>query len=1132
MAAGTITRKDLITDEALDYGIELSKNINSAIDATKNLKDASKEFNKVAQSFRSSKTEKEFVESKKRQSAVTKLAVDEQIKLEKANQAAIQTTIKLNEQASKKKVQSEKAKQAAIKTTSDLDKRAAQNAENEQKIARSLLQTRRSEIQLSESQRRQKEAIARSSEREQRATERLNSAFAKLNARRTAARKRVEDLNAQKVLGNRLSDKEQRELKQTTKEFQRLEKQIRKIDQANGKFQANVGNYPKLFGSARSALVGFIGAFGLFQGVSFFADFTRDSFRLAQEAKGIEFAFERIGSNATKAFDDVRKSTRGLISDLDIKRSIVEFDNFNLSLEESGTLFEFLALRSTQTGRSIDTLRDSLVEGLSKESKLRIDNLGISMTELNAELEKAPSFIEAVSNIAKREVAEAGNVLDEAANSQDKWNANLENTSLAFGNLITQITSGQGRVSIFLNDTLKGFEILFNTINQFVKSEQEIIDQGATVRAKRNIESISNAAEVLGKSFDEAVEIDLSSKQAQLEIEAVNEKLKQARTQLQEFKEESKSQRLFTFFSRLFKTSGTEIERTVEALEIEKKTLEESIKLTDELIKKEKGRTLESTSASPSSDEKIGVDKQKKIQEKALLELNKFRREQEIKRINDQLKVDELSLEKRLNLIAEKTKKEIELEQFLLLETVRIEELKGSQRVLAEKETQAQIQKIRQDSLVNALIQTKQFEEEQKRIDDQRILSIRQRLEESGVTDPSAIASAEKEIEEIKIKSSQTVFERQVDFLEGLLKVEGITAEQRKAIDDEITNLKLENLKIVTERVKEENKKQEDDLKAQQERVRDLVVQSAENISNSLNISSGNIITIFDGLSNKLEEGENKFERFAEVAAASFDLIGEVSNNVFEARIESIDREIAANEENFARQLELAQGNKVQTDLLEKERETKKAQLEKKKRKEQEKQAKFNKALAAVDIIVNTGIAIIKSVAASPLTGGQPFAAIAAALGAAQLAAVLATPIPKFKKGVKDFDGGPAILGDGGVPEVITNKDGGILGVSPAKDTLYNLPKGANVYSSTDEFAKQNGLMDDLLGKSILSSVKNDGKKIGSDGFLFNFNKNFDNLGKEMIGGVKQGLRGVRYTVVNNVNVDASHSEYVKSGLS
>ena len=122
-----------------------------------------------------------------------------------------------------------------------------------------------------------------------------------------------------------------------------------------------------------------------------------------------------------------------MLSDLDIKKALVDFDNFNISLEETDVLFEFLAVRAAQTGKSIEELQSSLVEGLSKESKLRIDNLGISAKELNDELERTPNFVQAVAKIAKKEVAEAGGILDDAGNSQEKWNAALNNFKLSIG---------------------------------------------------------------------------------------------------------------------------------------------------------------------------------------------------------------------------------------------------------------------------------------------------------------------------------------------------------------------------------------------------------------------------------------------------------------------------------------------------------------------------------------------------------------------------------------------------------------------------------------------------------------------------------------------------------------------------
>lgn len=63
------------------------------------------------------------------------------------------------------------------------------------------------------------------------------------------------------------------------------------------------------------------------------------------------------------------------------------------------------------------------------------------------------------------------------------------------------------------------------------------------------------------------------------------------------------------------------------------------------------------------------------------------------------------------------------------------------------------------------------------------------------------------------------------------------------------------------------------------------------------------------------------------------------------------------------------------------------------------KQAKLDKAKAIFDVFLNTAQAISASIAASPPTYGQPFAAFAAAQGLLQASLIAAQPLPKFKKG-------------------------------------------------------------------------------------------------------------------------------------
>lgn len=123
----------------------------------------------------------------------------------------------------------------------------------------------------------------------------------------------------------------------------------------------------------------------------------------------------------------------------------------------------------------------------------------------------------------------------------------------------------------------------------------------------------------------------------------------------------------------------------------------------------------------------------------------------------------------------------------------------------------------------------------------------------------------------------------------------------------------------------------------------------------------------------------------------------------------------------------------------------KRQQLELRQRQLDQQKAKFEKARAVTDIVQGTAIAVIGALGAKPWTPANiALAAIVGALGAVQIARVLAQPIPRYAKGTEDHPGGPAIVGDGGRSEAVVLPDGTIY-KTPATDTLVHLPRGAKV---------------------------------------------------------------------------------------
>lgn len=254
----------------------------------------------------------------------------------------------------------------------------------------------------------------------------------------------------------------------------------------------------------------------------------------------------------------------------------------------------------------------------------------------------------------------------------------------------------------------------------------------------------------------------------------------------------------------------------------------------------------------------------------------------------------------------------------------------------------------------------------------------------------------------------------------------------------------------------------------------------------------------------------------------------DVTNAFFDNRIERIDQDIEANNRFFDNQIALAVGNDEEIARLERERQKKDTELQKKKQKEVEKQAVFNKAIAVTNIVLDTAQAVAKAIAASPLTAGLPFSAIVAALGAAQIATVLATPIPKFKEGIESAPKGLAVVGDGGKHEFIETPQG--IFQTPDTDTLVNFKGGERVHKDLDNLVSSKGYDYDAISKAaIMTSIINDGIKLSvstlSESFDMNLNKYQGQIKKE----IKQGLKGFK-NINNNYN-NFDYEFYKNDGL-
>ena len=257
-------------------------------------------------------------------------------------------------------------------------------------------------------------------------------------------------------------------------------------------------------------------------------------------------------------------------------------------------------------------------------------------------------------------------------------------------------------------------------------------------------------------------------------------------------------------------------------------------------------------------------------------------------------------------------------------------------------------------------------------------------------------------------------------------------------------------------------------------------------------------------------------ERVKDLAFQMKDALVDLTNAIFDARIQRIDDDIKRSEEYYNKQLELAGDDENKKKLIQNEAEKEREKLEAKKRKEQQKQAIFNKIANLATIAMNTAVAYTKALAQGGFILGIPMGTVILALGALQAATVLAQPIPKYKHGRKKGPEEIAITGDGGVREVVTDKFGNNPRLTPSTPTLTFLNKDDQVHRSVEEYYK-------LQRAAMMSSLAMEGKKMSDYQARQLFD---DSLDKDRLDIMKDTLKAIQRqkTVILNNKIDIPHS--------
>jgi len=360
--SGQITRKDIITDEALNWGRDYAKVMDEAIGKNKEFVDTIVALNAENVKLRRSENQTEFLKQKNEIKLITEknnAALKEQMNLEIALEKIKQESVR----TAKLELDVESKKEAAKKRNNKLTiEERVQNEVNNRLLKQAAL------AQLN-----------------------LTEAYTKLNNARTAAKNKLRELIITEGENAKVT-------RQAAKEFEVLDRKIRQADRAVGDFSRNVGNYP--LQNFASGLRNLIGAFGLTTGIALFAGVMKGAYdTIKQFEQGVADLSAITGASGKdleylkKQAIDTGKGVQG--------GAIAVVEAYKLIASAKPELLE-----NVQALNSVTKAAIQLSQAAGMELPEAATALTDTLNQFNAPAEQAGEFVDALANAAKYGAAE------------------------------------------------------------------------------------------------------------------------------------------------------------------------------------------------------------------------------------------------------------------------------------------------------------------------------------------------------------------------------------------------------------------------------------------------------------------------------------------------------------------------------------------------------------------------------------------------------------------------------------------------------------------------------------------------------------------------------------------------------
>lgn len=229
--------------------------------------------------------------------------------------------------------------------------------------------------------------------------------------------------------------------------------------------------------------------------VSGMGDAIQQGIELAKAGEGIRIAFERL--NRPDILDKLREATHGTVTDIELMKQAVKFNDFKLSLDEMGTMLAFAQQKAKDTGQSVDYMVDSIVTGIGRKSLMILDNLGLSAAEIKDKMAETGDMTKAVGEIIREQMGKAGDYIETTADRAARADAEVKNAMEELGRTFQPLA--ESGAAMFQSLEIGAIRLLTRAIQPLIdkfttlgRLRKEYESAGGTTRVGTDIERLRN----------------------------------------------------------------------------------------------------------------------------------------------------------------------------------------------------------------------------------------------------------------------------------------------------------------------------------------------------------------------------------------------------------------------------------------------------------------------------------------------------------------------------------------------------------------------------------------------------------------------------------------------------------------